>query len=123
MATQNDGPNLSLIASVAVVIGQLVKLTASLVNGVPSVALCAADATVDAIGVAVENQPTVNGRIAVRMLRGRTSKMLTNAAVTLGAIVYKDASGKIGTTNTNARIGIALQAASGAGSLIEVLAD
>lgn len=50
-----------------------------------------------------------------------TYKMIAAAALTAGAEVYGDASGKVGTTNTNPAIGQTLQAASGDGSIVEVL--
>jgi len=61
-------------------------------------------------------------QVAVNLLaHGKTMEMTASAAISAGAKIYAAANGKIGTTSTNRRIGIALQAASGDGSIIEVL--
>lgn len=59
------------------------------------------------------------------MLRNKqgTMPMVAVGAIAAGAVVYTDANGQVGTTNTNTRIGVAITAASGAGSILEVLRD
>lgn len=52
-----------------------------------------------------------------------TRKMVAAAAVTAGAIVYAAASGKVDDTVSAQRIGIALEAATADGDIIEVLTD
>jgi hypothetical protein len=51
-----------------------------------------------------------------------TAKVEAAAAIAKDATVYYDANGTVGTTATNnTAVGIALQAASGAGSIIEIM--
>lgn len=52
---------------------------------------------------------------------GKTMEMTAAGSISEGAKVYAAANGKVGTTSANRRIGTALQAASGDGSIIEVL--
>jgi hypothetical protein len=80
---------------------------------------CAADANDDMVGVAME--PRTTGQlIPVRFRSAGTIICVASAAITAGALVYKAANGKIGLTNTNARVGIALEAASADGDHIAV---
>ncbi|HEX5498753.1 MAG TPA: capsid cement protein [Thermomicrobiales bacterium] len=74
------------------------------------------------IGV-VETAAFADGDLAPVRLRtaAGTFKMIAGAAIAAGAEVYAAASGEVGTTNTNPAIGHALDAASGANSIIEVL--
>lgn len=58
--------------------------------------------------------------VRLRSAQG-TVKMVAAGAIAAGAEVYSDANGTVGTTNTNPHRGTALTAASGAGSIIEVL--
>lgn len=84
--------------------------------------LTAADANRDWIGSSLE--PRTSGQsLPIRFASAGSHKLTAAAAISAGAIVYKAANGQIGTTNTNARVGIALEAASGAGSIIEVVLD
>jgi hypothetical protein len=113
MSQQNSNPGMPLLASAALPAHRLVTAAG---------ALCAADATKDFVGITQE--AIANGAYGpVRFTSAGTAKMTASAAISAGAVVYKAASGKIGTTNTNARVGIALEAATGDGSIIEVLPD
>lgn len=82
----------------------------------------AADGPGVELGV-IETQAFAAGEYhAVRLVTAQgTCKMIAAGAITLGAEVYGDANGEVGTTNTNPLRGTALCAASGAGSIIEVL--
>jgi len=85
--------------------------------------LALAGATDLEIGV-IENPATTNDTLApVRLVsRETTLRMLAGAAISQYADVYPAASGKISSTSSGGPpIGIALEAASGNGSLIEVL--
>jgi hypothetical protein len=74
------------------------------------------------IGVAQDDQATVGGFVPIRMAHAGTAKVTANAAISAGALVFYDANGRIGTTSaSNTAVGIALEAASGAGSVIEVM--
>lgn len=82
-------------------------------------ALCAANATVDMIGVAMESRE--NGKlIPVRFLSAGSFPAIAAEAITVGALVYKAANGKVGLTNTNALVGVAMEAASADGDFISV---
>ena len=59
---------------------------------------------------------------AVRLPSAPTGVYLTDTAITVGSKVYGADNGKVGTTNTNEKIGIALTTTTGsAGEQIEVL--
>ena len=86
-----------------------------------------ADGTVmlaDAVdyGIGVTQKDSDDGEsVAVRLDgHGGTSKMTASAAISAGDLVYAAASGKIAATGTKL-IGTAIDAASGNGSVIEVL--
>ena len=73
------------------------------------------------IGVALFDADS-GAEVAVDLLaHGKTMEMTATGSISVGDKVYAAANGKIGTTSTNRRIGTALQAASGDGSIIEVL--
>jgi hypothetical protein len=73
------------------------------------------------IGVALYDADS-GEEVAVDLLgHGKTMEMTAGGSISAGDKVYAAASGKIGTTSSNRRIGTALQAASGDGSIIEVL--
>jgi hypothetical protein len=82
-------------------------------------ALCGANATTDIIGVAMESRE--NGKlIPVRFLTAGTIPAIASEAIAVGDLVYKAASGKVGKTNTNLLVGIALEAAAADGDFIQV---
>lgn len=65
---------------------------------------------------------TSGEQISVLMLRdGVVRPMTASAAITQGVNVYRAASGKVSATAVSAPIGVALEAASGNGSVIQVL--
>lgn len=116
MAQYVEGPKRAFQAGGALPQWSRVKL----VGG--QLALCAAaDGPGVEIGV-IETQAFVAGEYhAVRLVTAQgTCKMVANAAIALGAEVYGDANGTVGVTSTNPLRGIALSAASAAGSIIEV---
>jgi hypothetical protein len=84
--------------------------------------LCAANATKDYIGVSMESR-AAGKNMPVRFTKAGTIPCTAAAAITAGAIVYKDALGTVGVTNTNARVGIALETVANAGDFLEVLPD
>jgi hypothetical protein len=83
--------------------------------------LAGADDNFDVIGVTMEPQATSGLRVPVRFLTAGTVKLIASEAIAAGDTVYKAASGKVGKTATNCKIGIALEAASADGSIFEVL--
>lgn len=103
-------------AGAALAIGTRVKLSSGL--------LVAAGLTDKELGV-METPSFASGDVVSVRLRTAqgTCQMIAAAAITLGAAVYTAASGKISSTATATGflIGEALEAASGNGSLIEVL--
>lgn len=90
--------------------------------GLTSSKLAVAAALVPGIGTIEKEAFAVDEVVAVRMWSAQgTRKMVASAAITADAAVYGAAGGKItSVSNTNA-IGIALEAASGDNSIIEVL--
>lgn len=67
---------------------------------------------------------TANEQISVMTLRpGAIVPMTASAAVTQNAKVYRAASGKVSSTAVGKALGVALEAASGNGSVIQVLVD
>ena len=111
MATQSDSPK-SFLAGEAIAAFLRVKAygrTAYL-----------ADATDYGIGVA-QIGVAISVDVEIRLdSHGGSSKMTASGAISAGAKVYAAASGKIAATGT-LLIGTALDAASGNGSVIEVL--
>ncbi len=78
-----------------------------------------ADAAEYGIGV-TENSAAAGGHVAVRDYRhGGTCRMVASSALTRGKRVYAAADGKVGATGTLV-IGTALEAASGANSIVEI---
>jgi hypothetical protein len=120
-----ETPTKGLVASAA--IGQFlrVKLNSTVtINGVaePAYAVAgAADWNVE-VGT-VEEQSFASGELhAVRLRSAQgTRKMVAAAAISSGAALYAAAGGKVTSTAAGPQIGIALQAASGSGSIIECL--
>lgn len=113
MSIQQNTPNLRILAGGTVAKYAAVKADGTAQNG--------ASTTRTHIGFA-QNAAASGEQLDVRMTHAGTCKAIANAAITVGATVYYDANGRIGVTATsNTAIGIALTAASGAGSIIEIL--
>lgn len=110
MATQTNNPGRGILASATIPAFRLVDA-----NG----ALCGANANRDMVGVSQE--ATASGAlIPTRLMTAGTLKIAASGAIAKNAPVYKAANGQIGTTNTNAQVGIALEAATAANDIIEV---
>lgn len=110
----NLGPK-TFTAGAAVTAKTLVKLSSGQV--VPNTATNADEP----VGVALHDADS-GEEVTVDLIgHGKTMEMTASGSISEGASVYAAAGGKIGTTSANRRIGIALQAASGDGSIIEVL--
>lgn len=71
----------------------------------------------------IETQAFAAGELhSVRLRSAQGTRLCIAAgAIAAGVEVYTDVNGEVGTTNTNTAYGIALNAASGAGSIVEVL--
>lgn len=72
------------------------------------------------LGVVEETVLATDVVVPVRLARN-TERRIASAAITAFATVYRAASGKISSTASGAPYGIALEAASGDGSIIEVM--
>ena len=97
-------------------LGQYTRVTLS------SGYLAAAAAANDEIGVMEDATFSTDSFGSVRLTRSLdTVKMIASGAITQYADVYRAASGKISATPNGKRVGIAMEAASGDGSIIEVL--
>ena len=99
--------------------GALVKLSSG------TVVLNTATATDDPIGVSMDTKSAADV-VAVQFLKsGGSYEMIAAGAITSGAVVYAAASGKVQalpvTSGTYRQIGIALEAATADGGIIEVL--
>lgn len=85
----------------------------------PAGALCGANATTDILGVAMESRE--NGKLVpIRFLSAGTIPAVASEAIAVNDLVYKAANGKVGKTNTNLLVGIALEAAAADGNFIQV---
>lgn len=116
MSVQYDSPRGSILTTVAVVANRLVKFDGS---------YCGVSTTRDHIGITQEAQANVGKPVTLRKPGCTFSdKVEAAAAISAGAIIYYDTNGRVGTTSaSNTRIGRALTAASGAGSIIEACFD
>ena len=103
MSVIHDNPGFTLRATAAIPKNRLVTLAG---------ALCAANATDDMVGVSTDSA-AIGELVPVRFRTAGTLRCTAAVAITAGAIVYKAADGKVGVTDTNAKVGIALEAASG----------
>jgi hypothetical protein len=111
VATQTNNPGKTILASATLPAYRLITAAG---------ALCGADATADIVGVT--QAPAVSGNyVETRFLSAGSCKLTASGAISANALVYKAASGKIGTTNTNRLVGIALEAATADGDIIEVM--
>jgi len=112
MSQQNDGPTITFTAGEALESHRRVKMS--------GVNVVYADADEDCIGVTQES--VANGaNVAVRMKGTHlTHKIEASAAVAAGAVVYGTADGKVDDAGTTS-CGTSREAASAAGSIIEVL--
>jgi len=85
------------------------------------VALCAA-ASEDGIGTLVNDALAADDQVAVRLVtKEGTHVMLASGAVTKGNVVYADASGKVTATPGTVKVGVANEAATDDGDVIEVV--
>lgn len=111
MAVQNLDGTLKIAAGATLTPGLLVKADGT---------LCGVSTTKTHVGVSQEN--AVTGQLTTLINpAGKNLKVQANAAITAGAAVYYDANGTVGTTAaSNTQLGVAIDAASGAGSIIEV---
>lgn len=109
----NDTGFLTLVAAAAT--GQNIRV--KLVAGEAAIA----GAGEEAIGTTV-NSAVLGGNITVKLDNAPGTQEVTAAgAVTISDIVYSAASGRVGTTATGSRQGIAITGASGAGVAFELL--
>jgi hypothetical protein len=114
MSQMNETDVLSLTAGGTITAFNRVKLDGSQQAVV-------AGAGEEAIGIALDDA-VITDRIAVKVFKaGATVKVIASGAVTVGATLYAAASGKVTSTAQGPRIGVALAAASGNNSVIEML--
>ena len=114
MPGQTNNPGDVIIAGAALAAFVLVKHDGTVTAG---------DATRDWVAVTQEAATAAGQTVACRYTKAGTCILTAQVAITKGAVVFKDENGRVGLTGANARVGIALEAASGAGSQIEVLPD
>ncbi len=110
MAVQTNNPGMAVQAGETLAARRLIKYDGTYADG---------DANQDWLGVTQEPRST-GEQTPVRFLSAGTVILTAAVAITAGALVYKANDGKVGVTNTNALIGIALEAASGDGIEIQV---
>ncbi len=115
----NKGPKAFTVGIGGVYANRLVKLASG------TVVLNTATATDDPIGVSLRDGSAADV-VSVELINtGGTIEMTAAGAITSGAVVYAAASGKVqalpAAAATYLKIGIALEAASADGSIIEVL--
>lgn len=111
MAVQTNNPNWPVVAS-ATIAAYLCVTAAGALAGVST--------TDDIVGVSQETGVSGDD-VTLRLRSAGTSKVTVATSVTVGAVLYKAANGKLGTTATSSvAVARALEAASGDGSIIEV---
>lgn len=86
-------------------------------------AYCAVSTVRDHLGTVQNNPTAIDQETAIRLAGGsRTCKVVASVAITINAEIYYAANGKVGLTSaSNTKIGRALEAAAGDGSVIEAL--
>lgn len=114
MAVRNEGPVMTRPAAGTITRGERVHLNTS--------GQWAQSGATDKAEAVAEHDVTVGVQLSARLLNcGGTVKMKAGVAITLGALVYSAASGKIGVTGTNRLEGKAFEAATADGDIIEVM--
>lgn len=111
MAVQNFDGSIRIIAAATIVPYVLVK---------PDGTLCAVSLTKTHAGLSQENAVSTK-LVTLVNPAGKVMKVTANAAFAVGAAVYYDANGTVGTTAaSNTQVGVAIDAAAGAGSVVAV---
>lgn len=112
MATQTNAPNVPIVASATIP-------AYTLVDGAG--ANTALNANRDWVGVAQE-AATSGQTMPVRIAAAGTCKITASEAILVGDRLYKAASGRVSKTATSSvQVGVAITAASGAGSIFEAI--
>ena len=112
MSTYQDGPVASFPAAAALTRGQRVKINSS---------KQVAAAGVERFDGYIVNDVASGAMAAVRMRAAPgTFIAVANEAISAGAVIYCGLAGKVSDTQKGGAIGIALQAASGDGAIIEI---
>lgn len=115
MSAQTNNPGITIkVTSVPIAARRLITV-GGVVTGVST--------TQDWVGVTQEAR-AVGEYVPVRMTKAGTVVCTAAGAISAGNVVYKAASGKVGTASTGSiRFGIALEDASGDGVEVNVLPD
>jgi predicted RecA/RadA family phage recombinase len=116
MAQNDSGFRAFPVGASALTAGTRVSLSSGL-------AVAAGAPNASALGVAIGDAPA-NGIVTVKLnTAGGTHEMKAGGVISAGAVVYPAASGKIlaSQTSSNNAIGIALEAATADGDVIEVV--
>ena len=119
MATQTNLPGKAFPAAAAITEFRLVVPTST------GVQHAAVSTTNDVIGVAQEPQATVGKPVPVRFNEAGTCKVTADGStIAVGTVLYKGATGKVSATATSSvRVGIALEASTADGDIIEAKLD
>lgn len=115
MSKQTNGPEVTFTAGEDLVAFRRVKISSSTV-----VYADAGDGGIGVVQAAVDYSEDANACIRLDNAGG-TSKMMASGAISAGDKVYPDADGKITATAISPCIGIALEASTTDGDIIEVL--
>jgi len=108
-------------AGVALAEGERVVITAGSTTTPPEVSLAPVGATSDFIGY-VEYAAAVGEPVTIRpRTMDGTKKAVASAAIGVGAVVYGSANGRVSTTASGSPIGLAVEAATAAGDIIEII--
>jgi len=117
MSQQVDGPDLSrFVASETIPQFRRCRITSG--------KLALADATAAEVGLEVgvsQARKVLDEPLTVRNPYGRTCKVEASAAILEGAAIEAAADGRVAPETSGAHWGVALEAASGAGSIIECI--
>ena len=103
MSIVHNNPGMTVVATAVIDRNRLVTRLG---------AHCGADAVNDVLGVS-EASAAIGGTVPLRFKSAGTLRCVASVAITIDALVYKAAAGKVGLTGANAIVGRALSAASG----------
>ena len=108
-------------AGAALTTGERVTVTAGSTTTPPQVGLAPVGATANFVGYV--EAPASSGELVTVRPRSQsgTRQAIASAAITVGAVVYGSASGRVSSTASGTAIGQAITAAAAAGDMIELI--
>ena len=108
-------------AGVALAEGERVVITSGTLTSPPEVSLAPVGATAEHVGYV--EVPALAGELVTirpRSMAG-TKQAVASAAFAAGALLYGSASGRVSTTVSGNPLGVAIEAATAAGDIVEII--